>query len=205
MSAPLRDTVAVGIWIRSQRKDQQLTLAQLAKRAGTGVRFLSELERGKESAELGKVMAVFAALGFGVVPDGMGPTPGADVASIEHPAPAPPFRSAGGGEAARFRDMLAAAMEIRDLARGAPEPDGTDPVVVRAMERGFQLLGEAARRVTPATQARLSRVPWRDLVTWRNRLVMDYQCVDRVALWRTAHGEIPALIPVLRAALTAAA
>ncbi|MGY0561668.1 helix-turn-helix domain-containing protein [Luteimonas sp. A277] len=37
---------------------------QLAGLAGTGPRFISELERGKASAELGKVLDVIAVLGL---------------------------------------------------------------------------------------------------------------------------------------------
>lgn len=41
-----------------------LTQAQLAGLAGVGVRFLSELERGKPSTEIGKILDALAVLGL---------------------------------------------------------------------------------------------------------------------------------------------
>ena len=51
----------LGAAVRQARKAHGLTQADLA---GTGPRFISELERGKASAELGKVLDVLAVLGL---------------------------------------------------------------------------------------------------------------------------------------------
>ena len=53
----------VGQLVRSTRRAQGLRQDQLAAAAGVGVRFLVEVERGKPTAQLGKVLAVLAALG----------------------------------------------------------------------------------------------------------------------------------------------
>jgi HTH-type transcriptional regulator/antitoxin HipB len=53
----------LGKIIRSARKRLGLTLMECAGANGVGVRFLSELERGKESAELGLALRVAASLG----------------------------------------------------------------------------------------------------------------------------------------------
>ncbi len=53
----------LGRIIRAARRAQGLRQDQLAGAAGVGVRFLSELERGKATARLGKALAVLAALG----------------------------------------------------------------------------------------------------------------------------------------------
>ncbi len=53
----------LGRIIRAARRAQGLRQDQLAGAAGVGVRFLSELERGKTTARLGKALAVLAALG----------------------------------------------------------------------------------------------------------------------------------------------
>lgn len=50
--------------MRRARKAHGLTQFQLAGLAGTGLRFVSELERGKQSVALDKVLAVLAALGL---------------------------------------------------------------------------------------------------------------------------------------------
>ncbi|MBE5024305.1 helix-turn-helix transcriptional regulator [Olsenella sp. DSM 107455] len=53
--------------IRSERRRQGITQADLAGLSGVGVTFLSQLENGKESAELGKALNVLTMLGIDLV------------------------------------------------------------------------------------------------------------------------------------------
>ena len=53
----------IGRIVRETRRAQGLRQDQLAGAAGVGVRFLVELEAGKATAQIGKVLAVLAALG----------------------------------------------------------------------------------------------------------------------------------------------
>ena len=62
--APLRTAAELGAALRAQRKAQGLTLEQLSGLSGLGMRFLSELERGKATAELGKTLQVATLLGL---------------------------------------------------------------------------------------------------------------------------------------------
>ena len=55
---------AAGALIRRQRMNQGLTQQALADAAGVSRKFLIDLESGHERAELGKTMAVLAALGL---------------------------------------------------------------------------------------------------------------------------------------------
>lgn len=50
--------------IRAARRRHGLTQAQLAGLSGTGLRFISELERGKPSISLHKLLPVLAVLGL---------------------------------------------------------------------------------------------------------------------------------------------
>lgn len=54
----------IGIVIRQARKAQGLTQFELAMIANTAQRFISELERGKPTCQLGKTLDVLAALGI---------------------------------------------------------------------------------------------------------------------------------------------
>lgn len=56
----------IGTLIRATRKLQGLRQDELAAAAGVGLRFLVELEGGKETAQLGKTLAVLAALGCAI-------------------------------------------------------------------------------------------------------------------------------------------
>lgn len=53
----------LGALVRRVRKSQGLTQEQLAAVSGMGVRFIRELEHGKESCYIGKVLQVLNMLG----------------------------------------------------------------------------------------------------------------------------------------------
>ena len=56
----------IGVAIRKKRKEDGLTLADAAALCGVGYRFLSDLENGKKTVQMGKVLQVLTALGLDV-------------------------------------------------------------------------------------------------------------------------------------------
>ena len=56
----------VGSLVRAHRKSQSATQAEFASLCGVGVRFISDLENGKPTMELGKVLHVLHCLGLEV-------------------------------------------------------------------------------------------------------------------------------------------
>jgi len=56
----------LGNSVREARKRQGLTQPALAMVAGTGLRFIADLESGKSTCQLGKALQVVAALGLKV-------------------------------------------------------------------------------------------------------------------------------------------
>lgn len=60
----IADAETFGALIRTERKSQKLTQEQLAGLAGVGVRFVRELEAGKESCQLGLALQVAHTLGL---------------------------------------------------------------------------------------------------------------------------------------------
>jgi HTH-type transcriptional regulator/antitoxin HipB len=55
---------AFGEFVRNRRKELKMNQIELAIVSGTGVRFISDLENGKRSCELGKALDVLANLGI---------------------------------------------------------------------------------------------------------------------------------------------
>jgi uncharacterized protein with HEPN domain len=70
-----------------------------------------------------------------------------------------------------------------------------------ALVRTIEILGEAASKVTRETRAALSLVPWGQIVAMRNRLIHAYFDINRDVLWKTASEEVPDLLPTLAAGL----
>ena len=97
-----------------------------------------------------------------------------------------------------FRDDNVAFADMRDHAEKlmtlVNERDTNDWVTIMAATRLFEILGEAANRVTPETRYRYPEIPWRELIDMRNRITHGYDTVDTNIIWRTAREEIPPLL-----------
>lgn len=57
------NTKKVGEFIRQSRKELGISQQQLAMVSGTGMRFIIDLEKGKETCQIGKVLHVLTTLG----------------------------------------------------------------------------------------------------------------------------------------------
>ncbi len=67
MDHPIHEVADFAFLIRNRRKAQGYTQARLAALCGTGVRFISDLENGKETVEFGKAFVVAQTLGIDLV------------------------------------------------------------------------------------------------------------------------------------------
>jgi y4mF family transcriptional regulator len=63
-------SISIAEFIKQKRKQLKLTQPELAERAGVGLRFIRELEQGKQSVRLDKVNQVLDLFGseVGVIP-----------------------------------------------------------------------------------------------------------------------------------------
>jgi uncharacterized protein with HEPN domain len=66
----------------------------------------------------------------------------------------------------------------------------------------IEIVGEAASRVSPRTQADLPDLPWADIVGMRNRLIHAYYDVDHDLVWDTVEQDLPGLVGALQTALS---
>jgi HTH-type transcriptional regulator/antitoxin HipB len=62
----IKDSSALGGAVRARRHELELSQEELADVARVGLRFLSELERGKASAQYAGIQRVLDALGLGL-------------------------------------------------------------------------------------------------------------------------------------------
>lgn len=63
----VRSAEELGQLARAHRKSRQLTLETISGLGNLSPRFLSEFERGKETAEIGKVLKALRTLGLEVI------------------------------------------------------------------------------------------------------------------------------------------
>jgi len=105
-------------------------------------------------------------------------------------------------ELIRLRHMLDAAKKAVELTRGrTPKKLEGDEIRVLALERLFEILGEAASQTTPEIRARYPEVPWSRAVGMRNEIIHGYATVDLDVVLRTIERDLPALIAQLETAL----
>lgn len=59
-------TESIGDLVKQTRKHLKITQRDLALTSGTGLRFIIELEQGKSTCQLGKVLTVLNTLGISI-------------------------------------------------------------------------------------------------------------------------------------------
>jgi uncharacterized protein with HEPN domain len=95
-------------------------------------------------------------------------------------------------------DMLEAAKEVNSML---DDYDLTaflaNRVMLRAVERGVEIIGEAARHVSLAYQQAHPEIPWREIIGQRNILAHEYGQIDHELLYRTVTEDIPTLITTI--------
>lgn len=66
---PVTSSRILGELLRAKRKEQHLTQGQVAEFCGVSTKFISEVERGKETAEIGKVLSLLNTIGIDLYAD----------------------------------------------------------------------------------------------------------------------------------------
>jgi len=94
-----------------------------------------------------------------------------------------------------LRDMLNAAKLAQDFVAGIDWATfELDLMRQAAVTRQFEIIGEAARRISSETQASLPTIPWLKIIGMRNRLIHEYDALDLEVIWDTIHLALPSLI-----------
>jgi len=102
-------------------------------------------------------------------------------------------------DAALLLDMLKYAEEVQSIMGGRTyESFIKDRIRVLALERALEIIGEAARNVTPARKDAIAEIPWKQINGQRNVLAHRYGKIDYFQLFRAASEDVPRLIEVLK-------
>ena len=99
----------------------------------------------------------------------------------------------------RILHMIEAAEAVDSFVTGRNRADlDADRMLLFALVRAIEIIGEAASKVSPETRSAAPAVPWVQITGMRNRSIHAYFDINHDVLWRTAVEEIPALLPLLR-------
>lgn len=95
-------------------------------------------------------------------------------------------------------DMQQAASEVITILKGHDlQLFLSDRVVVLAVERSIEIIGESARRLSFAFQQAHPEIPWREIIGQRNIIAHEYGQIDHEILFKTTRKDIPVLVKQL--------
>lgn len=99
-----------------------------------------------------------------------------------------------------MRDMLDYAEKAVRFVEGKSRLDlDTNEMLMLALIRAVEVIGEAANRVPPDIQQQHLNIPWPKIIGTRHRLIHGYDLMDADVLWDTIRDDLPPLIEQLRA------
>ena len=67
----------------------------------------------------------------------------------------------------------------------------------RAVERNFEIIGEAVKRLSDEFKTSHSEISWQDIAGFRDILIHEYAAINVATVWDTLTGDIPKLKEVL--------
>jgi uncharacterized protein with HEPN domain len=101
-------------------------------------------------------------------------------------------------DAALLLDMLLAARDARSFVEGLDEAAFlASRLHQNATIRSLEVLGEAAGKVSAATQAGRPDIPWREITAMRHRLIHGYGEVRLDLVWMVVRDRLGPLITKL--------
>ena len=97
----------------------------------------------------------------------------------------------------RLRHLHAAVQEALALIAGRTRDDlDQDRTLNLALVRLLEIIGEAARSLSPPARQAHPEIPWQRMIGMRNQLIHAYFDIDLDIVWQTAQEDLP---PLLRA------
>ena len=102
-----------------------------------------------------------------------------------------------------IRHMLDFCRLAFDFLRNRRRSDmDSDAMRALAVTRLIELIGEAARKVSPAFREQYPAIPWPLIIGTRDRLAHGYIEIDYDIIWRIVKNDLPSLIKQLEKLLT---
>ena len=98
----------------------------------------------------------------------------------------------------RARHMVEAAKLIVEFTASRTFQNLLTYALLRsAVERQFELLGEASSHISAATQALWPSIDWKQIKNFRSLLAHEYFRTDYTQVWHVARNILPSLISTL--------
>jgi uncharacterized protein with HEPN domain len=95
-----------------------------------------------------------------------------------------------------IRHIIDAIDKIEKYTAGVDEKTFlANGLIQDAVIRQLEIIGEAAKRLSPELRQATTEIPWQDVAGMRDKLIHGYFGVEISQVWLTVTSDIPALKP----------
>ncbi len=98
-----------------------------------------------------------------------------------------------------LKDILDAIAKIEDYTKDLSfEEFLKNSLVVDAVVRNFEILGEASKNISEEVKSQYPDIPWKEMAGMRDKIIHEYFGIDLEIVWKTAKIRLPQLRSLLK-------
>ncbi len=95
-------------------------------------------------------------------------------------------------------DILTAARKIVQYASGVTREEFSGNELLQdGIIRQCAVIGEAARMISQETRDRHPKIPWKEIIGMRHKLVHEYFRIDLAKVWDAVQEDVPELVRLI--------
>lgn len=98
-----------------------------------------------------------------------------------------------------IEDILESILKVEQFTDGINYNDFiNDEKTLYAVRTALQIIGEASAKIPKNIRDQHQEIPWRQIISFRNRIVHEYFGIDVKLVWKTIKNDLPVLKPGIR-------
>ena len=95
----------------------------------------------------------------------------------------------------RLKHIQKSALQAISFVQNRSREDlENDEMLILALERLLEIIGEASNNISDDCKAKYSSIPWRQMKGMRNRLAHIYFEIDLDIVWQVVNYDLPSLL-----------
>lgn len=93
-----------------------------------------------------------------------------------------------------IEDIISSIIWIEKFIEGIDyEGFAKDYKTYQAVIRMFEIIGEASKSISEEVKIKFPDIPWRDIISMRNKIIHEYFGINSKVVWYTIQEDLPVL------------